>query len=955
MTTSVCAAACMGCGAADSLFQCPLCQAEAYTVQGFFCSQACFAKNWLQHRNDFHKRGVVRESKGTVAMCGSSNDSSRMSNKGKKSSKRSRNTSTGGEEIEVITDTVPPGCGPPMFPPWTPLPNAHKYLEQRGVEPDLGFDCPRAIVGACVDDVRRSFWPSLVAAAHYVAASVRHDSTLMVLVVAGCPYSAHAFAWAARCAGMGGALKMALTLHGLPEVPSQYFTPQKHVVVATEAVVGHAGSGAASLWMERSASLLVTLPDVETAGDLQGVNTRGIFFVSKRACKDAAIHGVAAQEGVYRKKRGKKQKLEDNKVLVRLEAACPGSIADEEPTHEVAAAVQDMCCDEENGPLLWQPELTEKNSECVGNMNKDSITSMNGGSIAPNKMLSNHHVPHCIRHLTDRMDNDVSSALANGDIEAAMQHLVRVFSTTPGYFEEILFNSLRCDWGAVDVVHAHHRLAYIMRYLVDQSSNFSSPKGATMADMVFRAMVPLVRMIPSLHGYKDVSGGGVATVRLLEKKKHKGESEEEVNKVLSCPSDPMTLPSSAQEREKYFNFYSSLPNLQLQATITYLSGCEASPATLDALAKAWGVTHYIKAGGLVLPNSCRKNIIHRLRSRYKSRLGSNYAEFLVTLMHIIYDAVAIYSLPLEEVACRLQWDLTLATDVGSLGLFLELCGLQTPASNNETKNAGGAKSLSNDKNKEKSIINLSSRQVRPLSRTELLRSHEVKAAVTESKGSKSKDVVHPSSCYIPLPWLPFPMSGKRQQDVSRLQKAALDEILMAMPREPRPMYIGDLGNLIGKWNGFNSRFGGVLGSTLSEFLLKHPNEFRVVGGLVSRVKNGRNEPVRIRFDNDAENLEDHSDSDDDKASRVRKAQDHALLTGISKKVHQKQKKAAQLEKDLPAHARKKRAIKEFNKQRFNKNYKPFDPSARVPGYVKHGPRKIKGRGKKVNMHAFKRN
>ncbi|CCW68854.1 unnamed protein product [Phytomonas sp. Hart1] len=954
MAVSVSSTACMGCKAACSEFQCPLCQAEAHTVQGFFCSQKCFAENWLQHRNDFHKRGIVRESKGGAVIREDNSDRCEMFDNKTKSKKRSRNTGTESEGIEAIIKTNAQGPGSLTFPPWTPLPNPQRYLKERGVEPDLGLDCPRAIVGACVDDIQESFWPSLVAAAHYVASSVRQNDALMVLVVAGFPYSAHAFAWAARCAGLGGSLRMAVTLSGLPERSSQYFTPQKRVVVATEAVVGHAGSGAASLWLEGLTSLLVTLPDVVAYDDLQGVNIRSIFFVSRRPCKDANSHGAITKEDIYGQKGSKKSKIENNHVLARSESSWSENISYEEPTYEVTTAVKDMCCGEGNVPLLWQPEMIAKDPETVDNIEKDLTKNRDSKPIAlsKNRLKSIHCSPCYIRPLTDRMDNDVSTALVNGDIAAALQHLIRVFRAASGYFEEVLFNSLRCDWGAVDVVHAHHRLAYLMRNLADHSSSFSLPKGATMADMVFRAMVPLVRMFPSLHSYKDNSVGSPGTAKFTEMKKRKGEPEGEDCKMVSCQTDPMALAPFAQECQRYFNFYSSLPNIQLQATIIYLIVYEPSPAALDTLAEAWKVTHYIKAGGLTVINRSRKDIIHRLRSRFKPRLGAEYAEFLVTLMHILYDTVAIYSLPLEDVACRLQWDLTLASDVGSLTSFLELCGLRAPVANGEFANDGATQSPSKDLSK--IISNLSSRQVRPSSLTELLRTHEVRAETTTTKGGKSKDGAHLSSCFILLPWLPFPISGKRQRDVTCMENAAVDEVLMAMPREPRPMYIGDVGNLIGKWNGFNSRFGGVLGSTLSEFLLRHPKEFKVVGGLVSRVKVGHSEPVRIRFDNDAENVDDHNDSDDDnKASRIRKAQDHVLLTGINSK-GRKNQKGSKLEKDLPARARKKRAIKEFNKQRFNRNYKPLDPSARVPGYVKHGPRKIKGRGKKVNMHAFKR-
>ncbi|CBZ08342.1 conserved hypothetical protein [Leishmania infantum JPCM5] len=56
--------ACQGCSTqTTTAFQCPLCQAEATADCGFFCTQECFAKNWLKHRNTLHKSGVVRKTK----------------------------------------------------------------------------------------------------------------------------------------------------------------------------------------------------------------------------------------------------------------------------------------------------------------------------------------------------------------------------------------------------------------------------------------------------------------------------------------------------------------------------------------------------------------------------------------------------------------------------------------------------------------------------------------------------------------------------------------------------------------------------------------------------------------------------------------------------------------------------------------------------------------------------
>ena len=129
-------------------------------------------------------------------------------------------------------------------------------------------------------------------------------------------------------------------------------------------------------------------------------------------------------------------------------------------------------------------------------------------------------------------------------------------------------------------------------------------------------------------------------------------------------------------------------------------------------------------------------------------------------------------------------------------------------------------------------------------------------------------------------------------------------------------------------------------------------------------------PIKIRYDND-ENVDylnrngNQSDVEDDEgdSSHARKAKtlkvsDRALLTGQgsnSNRSRQKNQSAKEMLSKLPSRTRRKRAKKAANAARFNKNYKPFDKSAHVPGYVKHGPRTIKGKGKYHNKHLNKSN
>lgn len=199
----------------------------------------------------------------------------------------------------------------------------------------------------------------------------------------------------------------------------------------------------------------------------------------------------------------------------------------------------------------------------------------------------------------------------------------------------------------------------------------------------------------------------------------------------------------------------------------------------------------------------------------------------------------------------------------------------------------------------------------------------------------------------------------------------MEQILMVMPVDPRPVYVGEVGNRLGKWFHFNAKYNGQLGVSLSQFMMRHPSHFKVVGTLVTRTTRASNAvPIKIRYDNDEDvdylnHNGNHSDVDEEEGENVNaraakrvKVTDRALLTGQESNSHRNKKKnqsAQEMLSKLPSRTRRKRAKKAANVARFNKNYKPFDKSAHVPGYVKHGPRKIKGRGKKPNKRLHKRN
>ncbi|KAK7196849.1 hypothetical protein NESM_000626000 [Novymonas esmeraldas] len=930
-------AVCQGCSApTDSAFQCPLCQAEAVTDRGYYCSQECFAANWLEHRNTRHKSGVVREKRRTADAAAATPTTAAAAAAAVSELGKSRRATRVAKRARADADADDSAAAPAAHMPWPPLPASSALIT-----PALPLDTPRAVVRPAADvalALQQCMWPAMQAAAEYVAASVRRTPPsssssplppMRVLVVAGDVYSAHAFAWAARCAGLTGVMQLAVSAEsGIGDVasPTSLFTQQRCVVVATAAVVrasalvhtsaGHAVSGAASLWLAGTApaqSLVVTLPDVADAEDLQGVQTRAVFFAGPAHTSD-----------------------DDDDVRFTYTAA--------------AAACED------GRPLSWAPVALLAPGTSTPSSDAAADTTTTAAAAAAAAAL--------------RLDDTVSTCLANGDLAGAVQWLSRCYQHQPGHLEATLFYSLCCNWGAASVVHAHHRLAYIVRALCDCSARFDSRKGASLADATLRAVAAVCRLLPRLADVdaeaaaaaaaaaastRSSATGGAATS--ARRRTAKAEAAAPYAPSLASTTRPtpaagagVVSAPTAVEVARYATYYTQLPNLQLQATLCYLHPL-ASPAVLDVLAHAWALFHYLPGPGcLEAVDAARSAAVLRVRQRIAATLDAANALFYTVLMHLLYDAVGPYSLTVAEVDRRLQWSITLAHDAGSLPAFLRCCGLYVaddglllPVSAKQrvqrVGRAGGASSgdaaLSS---------RLRSTRETTQSRTEQLRCHPVKSMGGGGGGARV-DVAHG---FVELPWRPLPITGERERQVRRLHQAAVEEVLMAMPRVPQPMYIGDVGNLIGKWMHFNTRFDGTLGVNLQSFLAQHPEAFKVLDNIVTRRTAGTTEQVRLRFDDEHEGGAGDSDDDDD-AGRTRKARDRALLTG-----QRRAKDGMKAAIELPARARKKRAIKEFNKERHNRNYKSIDPSARVPGYVKRGPRRIKGRGKKANKRVVKR-
>ncbi|KAG5487756.1 hypothetical protein LSCM1_08122 [Leishmania martiniquensis] len=954
--------ACQGCSTqTTTAFQCPLCQAEAVTHRGFFCSQECFATNWLQHRNTIHRGGVAREKRRAPAEA-ATDEPAGAAEKGRRTRGRKRTR----DDDEAASAGAETAAGR-MFVLWPPLPDAATCRKKKWaqVNPALPLDVPRAVVrpvateamkgsgGGAEQPLQHCMWSALLSSAQYVAQWLQQKtapSGMQVLVVAGDVYSAHAFAWAARCVGLTGMMQLAVAekpaesvtaafdrgtnsssaVAATPASPSQYFTSKRCVVVATSAVVRASAlsqsssptavSGAASLWLTGapSNSLLVTLPDVEDAEDLQGVQTRAVFFMG------------------------------------------PADLArnDDDVGSYTYSPVEVVC--EDGQPLCWTPvalPAPQFSTPSSGTIGDDAAAAAAEASAPP--------LPPSLAAAL-RLDDEVCTCLANGDTAGALHQLVRCYRHRPGHLEANLYYTLCCNWGAASLVHAHHRLAYVARFLCDHSVRFEAHKNGTLADAALCAIAAVCRLLPRIADVeaeaaaaaagKAGTDDGAAANKSKKRKLQKSEAAA-VPYAPSLASTTRPTPAvtsgvsapSAQEVARYANYYTYLPNLQLQATVCYLYPI-ASPATLDTFAMAWGLYRYLPGpSSLDAADRARSAAVLRVRQRFTTKLDSANGIFYGILMHLVYDAVGPYSLPMEEVRRRLQWDLTLAHDAGSLEAYLRCCsllvaddGLLLPTSRKQRVRKVGKSSCAASSPAALSSRLKGSRET-TRSRTEQLRCFAVKSMA--GSGGDAALAASGGNGFVELPWKMFPITGERQRQVARLHQAAVEEVLMAMPRVPRPMYIGDVGNLIGKWMHFNSRFDGTLGVNLKAFLEQHPETFKVLDNIVTRRTAGTTEQVRIRFDDDDEH--DNDDSDED-AGRARKRLDRQLLTG------QKRSKSKTGAAELPARARKKRTVKEFNRERFNRNYKSIDPTARVPGFIKRGPRRIKGRGKKVNKRIVKR-
>jgi hypothetical protein len=374
------------------------------------------------------------------------------------------------------------------------------------------------------------------------------------------------------------------------------------------------------------------------------------------------------------------------------------------------------------------------------------------------------------------------------------------------------------------------------------------------------------------------------------------------------------LPTDADAAPSSSSGMAQPKSIALQATLAFLFG-RVPDNTIDRLGAAWGIAAIV-AGTNACKQAAHKQTkaVHAIRMRYAAHMPPTDLIWLELSLNILIDEAARRAAPsIADVRRWLQWDLAYAPTCGALGAFLHAAGLVDANKDAATtkRPAVGHQTPATD----------ASFAVEDATLLKIPR--EMKTAFLQRRT--------------------LPLVGAIQRKADRLQRAAVDEILSAMPSKRVPMYIGDLGQLIGVWTKFNARYESRLAYSLTEFLLSNPESFKVVDNVVMRTSESKADQVRVRFDD-----EQWSGSDDDEGPRAAK-----------KRRLEDAKKAAEAakfgtNKTLSSKAKKRRLKSMLNKSKFNKNRRQLAQDARVPGFVKPLPRKVSGRGKKKNARVWKR-
>eukprot|EP01063_Lacrimia_lanifica_P027415 TRINITY_DN3846_c0_g1_i1.p1 TRINITY_DN3846_c0_g1~~TRINITY_DN3846_c0_g1_i1.p1 ORF type:complete len:594 (+),score=276.82 TRINITY_DN3846_c0_g1_i1:518-2299(+) len=80
----------------------------------------------------------------------------------------------------------------------------------------------------------------------------------------------------------------------------------------------------------------------------------------------------------------------------------------------------------------------------------------------------------------------------------------------------------------------------------------------------------------------------------------------------------------------------------------------------------------------------------------------------------------------------------------------------------------------------------------------------------------------------------LPLCGRKNEEVKKMTKAAIEEILTILPRGTRRCMLSSLGVSLHSWQRFNVRHENLLGPSMVHFLMSHPEHFIVSGKVVQR-------------------------------------------------------------------------------------------------------------------------
>lgn len=865
----------MGCGKTapeeEERLQCPLCQAEGHDDR-FFCSQTCFASAWLKHRDECHGGGVVREKKRKEEATDDEPQHADVK-KAKKLKKKAAADESEAAEHHAESTKKKQASNPlsSKVLPWMPLfPSA---AEPCAVTPPLMLSSSnggalhatrigtKTKVGGDASNRQSAWWWSAAAAA---AQCIKQSSSrsgtatiapLTVLVVAGSPLTANAFAWAARCAGLAGSLHMRINPHASPSSSAGETENGARlsalagveVVITTEAVALRKTE--AELLPRRAEEggaaptcYLMALPDVEDAEAVQRVHMPLIHFLPLVSSAKATHHI-------------QHELAEAAPWMVSSLLIFGGGSPVTDVHHWSVSDVVSTCL--ANGDMEGAALHIREGSY-------DAIMSDEEGIVL-------------------KKSNEEEESEEDGETSPAV---LRMVTSESERLYTLLIHTMRCDWGALSVTHAHHRcMEWTLAVLRDISTGHRHRQVLLTAAvkalgfMVTRVLPPLTpgsSGASGSHSEEDLSLSAFMSLLL----------------TLVLPSKPWP-PRRLQELDAIATAWGGLSRV-LDMT--------PAPRTANHSSSSY-YTGGKNSDGVWLHRMLRQVAISW------SERDVEYVKRLMLMLNIaMQEAEKEKALKLKEVKQQMGAPQALAAS-----FFEHWEGRLLWKTSRLRRLLGGANRLQD-----------------VLTQLGFTTAAAGAASRKRSRDDPNKNTSSSTSLIpvlaIPYTWTAFPLATQAEEAREKLRRAAIEEILSAMPREVKPMYVGQVGERVGNWNHFNARYEGALGPRLVDFLSAYPRVWTVAGLLVTRRVAGTTEPVRIRFDDD--DIDD-DDSDDGRGG------------GATGRV-------------VRGRTKRRNAVKEFNKSRQNRNYKPIDPSARVPGYTKRHISNAKGRGKKTNLREYKR-